>query len=112
MKATLATSLCRAASARTQVAYSFIVALRLGDGLGMQTLLPLGFCCSVCSTPCAKPLQKLIRAKFVRLVGLAVQASARSPAVLMLILTGGVFVCGAGAAIADDAQKRAKGGMN
>jgi hypothetical protein len=38
--------------------------------------------------PCANPLQKFSRAKLVLLVGLTVQASARSPAVLMLMLTG------------------------
>jgi hypothetical protein len=39
--ATLATSSLREASARTQLANSFMVSLRLGDGLGMQILAPL-----------------------------------------------------------------------
>ena len=38
--ATLANSSLRVASARTQFANSFMVALRLGEGLGMQTLVP------------------------------------------------------------------------
>jgi hypothetical protein len=37
--------------------------------------------------PCAKPLQKLSRAKLTLLVGATVQASARSPADLILMLT-------------------------
>jgi hypothetical protein len=48
--------------------------------------------------PCANPLQKFRRAKLVSLVGLTVQASARSPAVLMLMLTGVALGASAGAA--------------
>jgi hypothetical protein len=57
-KATLANSSLRETSARTQPANSFIVSLRLGDGLGIQIFVPLGFWRSVCRTPWANPLQK------------------------------------------------------
>jgi hypothetical protein len=42
-KATLANSSLRVASARTQPANSFMVSLRLGDGLGKQIFVPFGF---------------------------------------------------------------------
>ena len=44
MKATLATSVLREVSARTQFANSFIVSLRFGEGSGMHTFVPFGFC--------------------------------------------------------------------
>jgi hypothetical protein len=62
-KAKLANSPPRETSARTQPANSFIVSLRLGDGLGMQIFVPPGFWRSVCSTPWANPLQKFSLAK-------------------------------------------------
>jgi hypothetical protein len=62
-KATLANSSVRETSARTQPANSFIVSLRLGDGLGIQIFVPFEFWRSVCSTPWANPLQKFSLAK-------------------------------------------------
>jgi hypothetical protein len=50
-------------------------------------------------------LQKLSRAALAGLIGFAEQASARSPADLMLRLTGGAF---GGAATAGTAQVKAK----
>ena len=50
-KATLAKSALREMSALTQLANSFIVSLRLGDGLGKQILVPFGFCPFVCNMP-------------------------------------------------------------
>src|SRR5215510_8968119 len=82
-------------SARTQLANSFMVSLRLGAGLGMQIFVPSVFVEFVWRTPCAKPLQKFSRAKLALLVGVDVQASARSPDVLMLTL-GDVGRGGAG----------------
>jgi hypothetical protein len=72
---------------------------------GKQIFDPPGFSPSVCTSPWANPLQKLSRAAFPGLTGLAEQASARSPAVLMLRLTGGVL---GGAATAGTAQVNAK----
>jgi hypothetical protein len=105
MKPALALSCLRAASAITQVTNCFIVSLRLGAGVGRQIFDPPGFKRSVWTTPWANPLQKLSRAALPGLTGLAEQATARSPAVLMLILTGGAF---GGAAAAGNAQVNAK----
>ena len=105
MKPALAPSFLRAASGITQVTNSFIVSLRLGAGVGRQIFDPSGFSRSVCTTPWANPLQKFSRAALLGLTGLAEQATARSPAVLMLILTGGAL---GGAAIAGTAQVNAR----
>ena len=74
-------------------------------GVGRQIFDPSGFSRSVCTTPWANPLQKFSRAALLGLTGLAEQATARSPAVLMLILTGGAL---GGAAIAGTAQVNAR----
>src|SRR5215472_916440 len=97
MKPTLATSLLRAASACTHFTNSFMVSLRFGVGLGKQIFdIPPEFC-SVCTTPWANPLQKFCRPTLARLFGLAVQARAKSLAVLMLKLTcAGLPFVGAG----------------
>ena len=86
--ATLASSTRREGSDRTQVANSFIVTLRLGDGLGMQIFVPPGFCALVCRMPWANPLQKFRLAALALLVGTAVQAPARSSAVRMFKFRG------------------------
>ena len=103
MKPSLAPSFLRASSAITQVTNCFIVSLRLGAGVGRQIFDSPEFRRSVCTTPWANPLQKLSRAALPGLAGLAEQATARSPAVLMLILTGGAL--GGGAATAGTAQR-------
>ena len=82
MKPALAPSSLRAVSAITQVTNCFMVSLRLGAGVGKQIFDPPEFSRSVCTTPWANPLQKLSRATLPGLVGLAEQATARSPAVL------------------------------
>ena len=74
MKLALAASSLRAVSAITQVTNCFMVSLRLGAGVGKQIFDPPGFSRSVCTTPWANPLQKLSRATFLGLVGLAEQA--------------------------------------
>ena len=73
---------------------------------GLANLRSPEFSCSVCTTPWANPLQKLSRAALPGLTGLAEQATARSPTVLMLILTGGALA--GGAATAGIAQVIAK----
>src|SRR5215471_7507260 len=105
MNPALPPSFWRAASAITQVTNSFMVALRLGAGVGRQILDPSEFSRSVSTTPWANPLQKLSRAALPGLTGLAEQATARSAADLMLRLT-----CGAlgGAATAGIAQVNAR----
>jgi hypothetical protein len=105
-KPALAPSSLRAASAITQLTNCFMVSLRLGAGLGRQIFDPPEFSCSVCTTPWANPLQKLSRAALPGLTGLAEQVTARSPAVLMLILAGGAWA--GGAATAGIAQVIAK----
>ena len=87
-KPTLANWTRRAGSARTQVANSFIVSLRFGDGLGRQNFVPFGFWAFVWMMPCANPVQKFNSAKLILLDGLTVQESARSLAVLALIEIG------------------------
>lgn len=104
MKPVLALSFLRAASAITQVTNPFMVSLRLGAGVDRQIFDPPGFSRSVCTTPCANPLQKLSKAALPGLSGLAEQATARSPAV-MSILTAGAW---GGAAIAGTAQVNAR----
>src|ERR1700761_5552534 len=106
MKPALAPSSLRAVSVITQLTNCFMVSLRLGAGVGKQIFDPPEFSRSVCTTPWANPLQKLSRATLPGLVGLAEQATARSPAVLMLILTGGAL--GGGAATAGTAQVNAR----
>lgn len=101
MKPALAPSFLRSASAITHSTNAFMVSLRLGAGVGRQIFDLPGFSRSVCTTPWANPLQKLSSAALPGLTGLAEQASARSPAVLVLMLTGGAL---GGAAIAGAAQ--------
>jgi hypothetical protein len=68
----------------------------------MQIFAPLEFWLFVCSVPWANPLQKFSRAKLLLLLGVTVQASARSPAVLILILTGAALGALVGAAACVD----------
>jgi hypothetical protein len=105
MKPALAPSFLRAASAITQLTNAFMVSLRLGAGVGRQIFDPPGFSRSVCRTPWANPLQKFSRAELPGLTGLAEQATARSPAVLVLILTGAAL---GGAAAAGTAHINAR----